>query len=95
MGPPPGSLIPALPNNYFFDYDAPQDQDFFEVGDCLPHTLYISENVEGSVYLLNPFILTSGDEWEAWHLDTTYMLGATRFQSFWHLMENAFRRDAL
>lgn len=93
-GPPPGSPIPELPDDYFFDYDAPQDQDFFEVGDFLPHTLCISENVEGSVYLLNPHIVTSGDEWEAWYLDTSYMLGATRFRSFWHLMEDAFRRDA-
>ncbi|MEV5552009.1 SMI1/KNR4 family protein [Nonomuraea wenchangensis] len=83
---------PTLPDDYFFDYDAPQDPDFFEVGDFLPHTLCISEDVEGSVYLLNPHIVTAGDEWEAWHLDATYELGATRFRSFWHLMEDAFSR---
>ncbi|MEU7985638.1 hypothetical protein AB0B56_12305 [Streptosporangium canum] len=51
-----------MPDDYFFDYEAPQDPDYFEVGDYLPHTLYISENVEGSVYPLNPHIVTSGDE---------------------------------
>ncbi|MET8383405.1 SMI1/KNR4 family protein [Streptosporangium canum] len=90
-GPPPDSPIPELPGDYFFDYDAPQDPDYFEVGDYLPHTLYISENVEGGVYLLNPHIVTSGNEWEAWYLDAAYMLGAIRFRSFWHLMEDAFR----
>lgn len=69
----------------------PQNQNFFEVGDCLPHALYISGDVEGRVYLLNPRIVTSGGEWEAWYLDISYMLGAIRFRSFWHLMEDAFR----
>jgi hypothetical protein len=86
-GSPPGSPIPELPDDYFFDYDAPQDPDYFEVGDYLPHTLHISENVEGGVHLLNPHIVTSGNEWEAWYLDATYMLGAIRFRSFGHLME--------
>jgi hypothetical protein len=92
-GSEPGSPIPELPDSYSFDYDAPQDQDYFEVGDFLPHTLCVSENIEGSVYLLNPHIVTPGGEWEAWYLDASYMLGATRFQSFWHLMEDAFWRD--
>lgn len=52
----------SRPTIISFDYDAPQDLDYFEVGDCLPHTLDISENVEGSVYPLNPHILASGDE---------------------------------
>ncbi|MEU6788739.1 SMI1/KNR4 family protein [Nonomuraea angiospora] len=90
-GPSPDSPIPELPADYFFDYDAPQDRDFFEVGDFLPHTLCISENVEGSVYLLNPYIVTSNDEWEAWYFDSLYELDATRFRSFWHLIEHFFR----
>ncbi|MFD1933316.1 MULTISPECIES: SMI1/KNR4 family protein [Nonomuraea] len=90
-GPSPDSPIPKLPADYFFDYDAPQDRDFFEVGDFLSHTLCISENVEGSVYLLNPHIVTSNDEWEAWYFDSLYELDATRFRSFWHLMEHSFR----
>ncbi|MFD8557746.1 hypothetical protein ACFV1N_10720 [Streptosporangium canum] len=87
-----GPGLPESPDDYFFDYDAPQDPDYFEVGDYLPHTLYISENVEGSVYPLNPHILASGDEQEARYLDTTYMLGAIRFRSFWYPTEDAFRR---
>ncbi|MFD9947813.1 SMI1/KNR4 family protein [Nonomuraea sp. NPDC059023] len=90
-GPPADSPIPELPDDYFFDYDAPQDRDFFEVGDYLPHTLCISENVEGSVYLLNPYIVTSGNEWEAWYLDSLYGLDAIRFRSFWHMIEHSFR----
>ncbi|GAA0980440.1 hypothetical protein GCM10009555_046930 [Acrocarpospora macrocephala] len=90
-GPPPGTPIREMPSDYFFDYDAPQDPDYFEVGDHIPHTLHISEDVEGLIYLLDPYVVTSGGEWEAWFLDTTSAIGGRRFRSFWHLMENTFR----
>ncbi|MEV4397392.1 SMI1/KNR4 family protein [Nonomuraea sp. NPDC049607] len=91
-GPPSDSPVPELPDDYSFDYDAPQDPQYFEVGDFLPHTLRVSEDIEGLVYLLNPYVVTAGGEWEAWELDTSGLLGATRFRSFWHLMETSFRR---
>ncbi|WP_051760508.1 SMI1/KNR4 family protein [Herbidospora cretacea] len=62
-----------------------------EIHDLLAHTMQISENVEGQVYLLNPHVVTADGEWEAWYLDTLEGFDGKRFRSFRDLMEDAFR----
>ncbi|WP_440064582.1 SMI1/KNR4 family protein [Streptosporangium sp. OZ121] len=92
-GAPLDVPAPELPIGYSFDYDAPQDPNDFELVDHVPHTLQISEDVEGRVYLLNPHVITDGGEWEAWCFDALFESGGIRLRSFWHLMERAFQGE--
>jgi SMI1 / KNR4 family (SUKH-1) len=52
----------------------------------LQNALEISSEDLCGIYLLNPQIITSNGEWEAWYL--TYMpLEVYRYRSFWEMME--------
>ncbi|MER6977287.1 hypothetical protein [Streptomyces carpinensis] len=42
------------------------------------------------VYLLNPCVVTSDGEWEAWYL-AHWLPGAVRYRSFWDLMNDEYK----
>ncbi|MER5650694.1 SMI1/KNR4 family protein [Streptosporangium sp. NPDC002524] len=86
-GPKPSS--PDISDEDYFVYGAGQDPMHIR-DEYMPGTLYISEYLEGQVYLLNPHIVMSDGEWEAWSF-ATWKPGVTRFRSFWDLMADEFR----
>jgi hypothetical protein len=55
----------------------------------LPRTLEVSDTGEGSIYLLNPEIVTPDGEWEAWVLESWGE--DTRYPSFWDLMRAEYQ----
>ncbi|GGK69939.1 hypothetical protein Ppa06_36790 [Planomonospora parontospora subsp. parontospora] len=57
-------------------------------------TLYVSEHLEGQVYLLNPNIVTPDGEWEAWDF-ANWHPGALEFRSFWDLMTSVFNNGSM
>lgn len=56
----------------------------------LPMTVEISSVEEHAVYLLNPEVMTSDGEWEAWLL-ASWLPGAHRYRSFWELMQAEYQ----
>ena len=86
-------------------YDAPEDEvsdeDYFVYGEAqdeavirthyLQTALAISVGMCGSVYLLNPQIITSNGEWEAWYFSVDHP-GAFRYPSFQEMMEADYQR---
>jgi hypothetical protein len=50
--------------------------------------MYMSE---GSVYLLNPEVVSEHGEWEAWFY-ADWMAGAQRYRSFWDLMQGEYAK---
>ncbi|MGI5136585.1 MULTISPECIES: SMI1/KNR4 family protein [unclassified Streptomyces] len=78
------------------------DEEYFIYGEAqdpvsirpeyVPHTLKISHTPEATeVYLLNPCVVTAEGEWEAWFV-AHWLPGAVRYQSFWDLMNDEYRR---
>lgn len=78
------------------------DEEYFVYGEAqapfllrpeyMPHTLKISHTPEATdVYLLNPCVVTADGEWEAWFV-AHWLPGAVRYQSFWDLMNDEYRR---
>ncbi|HEU4321531.1 MAG TPA: SMI1/KNR4 family protein [Roseiflexaceae bacterium] len=73
------------------------DQDYFVYGEqqyapqfrpqYLSSALEISEVDDGTVYLLNPQVVTPDGEWEAW-LFANWLPGAHRYRSFWEMMQS-------
>ncbi|MEQ8226028.1 MAG: hypothetical protein ABRQ37_27190, partial [Candidatus Eremiobacterota bacterium] len=51
----------------------------------------ISEEVDSAIYLLNPHVVTSDGEWEAWFFGYT-LPGAIRYRSFREMMEGEYFR---
>jgi HEAT repeats len=51
----------------------------------LQECVQVSEAFDGAVYLLNPAVVTSEGEWEAWFL-ASWLPGARRYRSFWDLL---------
>ena len=52
----------------------------------LRSVLQISDWGDAALYLLNPSIITSDDEWEAWFF-ASWIPGAYRFPSFWEMLQ--------
>ena len=71
------------------DHD-PRDQWYLRQ-ESMSGSLYISEYIEGQVYLLNPYVVGPDGEWEAWDF-ATWHPGVIRYRSFWDLMEREFSR---
>ncbi|MFI6351877.1 SMI1/KNR4 family protein [Streptomyces sp. NPDC050743] len=78
------------------------DEEYFVYGEAqdpvsirpehVPHTLKISHTPEATeVYLLNPCVVSADGEWEAWFI-AHWLPGAVRYQSFWDLMNDEYRR---
>jgi hypothetical protein len=95
-----GELIPGLAG--LADYQV-SDDDYFVYGpeqdsvnmrhEYLPRCVAVSSNDDGEMYLLNPAV-TFGDEWEAWLLSHR-LPGANRYKSFWELMQEECRTQAV
>lgn len=77
-GPPP-----AVTDDEYLDY-GPNQQAHTLRSEYLNDVLQISDIGDG-VYLLNPRIVTPDGEWEAWFF-ADWLPGATRYPSFWDLM---------
>ena len=60
-------------------------------GRYMKTALQISLNEDGYVYLLNPLIIDSRNEWEAWDFGTK-LPGAYRYRSFWDMMQELYKR---
>jgi hypothetical protein len=70
-------------------YGEQQREWYFRV-EYLQTALQISEECDGSVYLLNPQIVTPEGEWEAWFMAS--WSGASRYRSFQELMLAEYRK---
>ena len=69
----------------YFVYDDNQDSCKFRMRD-LQAALEISDNGDSGILLLNPNVVTSDGEWEAW-MFANWLPGAKRYRSFRELME--------
>ncbi|MEW5871229.1 MAG: SMI1/KNR4 family protein [Chloroflexota bacterium] len=87
FGPPQ-----PVPDQEYFIYGESQDSITARL-EYLPACLEISDldPGDGSLYLLNPRIITPDGEWEAWYL-APWLPGATRYPSFWELMQAELAR---
>ncbi|MEM7595089.1 MAG: SMI1/KNR4 family protein [Cyanobacteria bacterium P01_A01_bin.83] len=84
------------------DEDDIEDEKYFQYGrhqDCcwirgryLKTALGISSTEDGYVYLLNPKIIDSRNEWEAWDFGNKNP-GAYRYRSFWKMMQEVYKRS--
>lgn len=76
-----------------------EDERYFQYGDhqdcCwirgryMKTALQISSSEDGYVYLLNPQVIDSRKEWEAWNFGSKFP-GAYRYRSFWDMMQKAY-----
>ncbi|MGB8700576.1 MAG: SMI1/KNR4 family protein, partial [Thermosynechococcaceae cyanobacterium] len=79
-----------------------EDEKYFQYGehqDCcwlrgryMKTALQISSAEDGYVYLLNPQVIDSRSEWEAWDFGNKYP-GAYRYRSFWDMMQKVYERS--
>jgi hypothetical protein len=80
---------PRVPDERYFVYGA--DQDPINLRDeYLDATIEISDVADG-VLLLNPQVVSNDGEWEAWFF-AAWLPGATRYRSFWELMQGERER---
>ncbi len=86
-----GELSPITDEDYFV-YGAPQDWCKFRDGYWI-ETLTISEIGDSAVYLLNPMVIDSNGEWEAWFFSNGGP-GADRYRSVWEMIQHG-REDHL
>ena len=83
------------------DEDDIDDEKYFQYGehqDCcwmrgsyMKSALQISSTGEGEVYLLNPKVVDSRGEWEAWDFGNAYP-GAFRYRSFWEMAQALYQQ---
>ncbi len=79
----------AVPDEKYFVYG--DDQMSYNIRDeYLQTALELGDIVDNSVYLLNPQIVTSDGEWEAWFF-AQWLPGACRYRSFWDLMQAEYK----
>ena len=52
--------------------------------------LQISSTLDGWVYLLNPQVIDTRNEWEAWDFGTK-ISGANRYRSLWEMMQSVYQ----
>ncbi|MEM1172119.1 MAG: SMI1/KNR4 family protein [Cyanobacteria bacterium P01_H01_bin.35] len=84
------------------DDDEVEDERYFQYGehqDCcwirgryMKTALQISSTEDGMIYLLNPQIIDSRNEWEAWDFGNDYP-GAFRYRSFWEMMQDVYKKS--
>ena len=85
------------------DGDDVTDEEYFLYGehqDCcsirgqyMKTALQISSTEDGDIYLLNPQIIDSRNEWEAWDFGNKNP-GAYRYRSFWEMMQEVYKRSS-
>jgi hypothetical protein len=78
----------SISNEDYFVYGEGQ-REVFRL-EYLQTVLEISESTESDVFLLNPQVVTAEGEWEAWFLANWQ--GATRYRSFWEMMQEEHKR---
>ena len=81
---------PRVPDDVYFVYGDEQNsfsylirEEYFSV------TLEISDIGDSAVYLLNPAIIDSDGEWEAWYFEPE--IGIRRYRSFKYLLEGEYK----
>lgn len=73
----------------YFSYG--DDQDSVNLRpEYLRTALEISDYGDAAIYMLNPKVVFADGEWEAWML-ASWLPGASRYRSFWELLEAAHR----
>ncbi|WP_346292196.1 SMI1/KNR4 family protein [Sphaerothrix gracilis] len=77
--------LDALSDTAYFSYGDHQDCSKLRIQD-LWTALEISSKGDASIYLLNPQVVTSGGEWEAWFF-SDLLPGADRYRSFLEMMQ--------
>lgn len=78
-----------LPDEAYFVYGEAQTN--MIRAEYLKAALEITDVSEGSVYLLNPQVVNSDGEWEAWFF-ADWLPGAERYPSFWELMQGEHKK---
>lgn len=81
-----------------FEDDVITDEEYFVYGDKQRHAIFrpeylqtalaISSESMNTIFLLNPKIITSSGEWEAFWLDMTPLAMMARYRSFSEMMEH-------
>ena len=85
---PYGTIV--VSDEDYFDYSETQHSVNFRQ-EYLETALQISEEGDGSVYLLNPKIINEEGEWEAWYF-ADWFPGAVRYPSFQDLMIGMYKQ---
>lgn len=75
----------------YFQYGEHQDCCWIR-GQYMKTALQISSTEDGYVYLLNPQIIDSRNEWEAWDFGNKNA-GAYRYRSFWDMMQKVYKKS--
>ncbi|WP_143021912.1 SMI1/KNR4 family protein [Nonomuraea maritima] len=81
---PMGEERPSVPDDLYFVYGKEQSSDNIR-NEYVPDTLLVG--LWDGLLLLNPHVMTSDGEWEAWLL-AGWKAGANRHRSFWDLMKD-------
>lgn len=81
---PMGEERPSVPDDLYFVYGKEQSSDNIR-NEYVPDTLLVG--MWDGLLLLNPHVMTSDGEWEAWLL-AGWKAGANRHRSFWDLMKD-------
>jgi len=81
--------LQAVPDDQYFVYGEGQDCSLSLHLEYLQTALEISDTGDG-VYLLNPKVVDSGGEWEAWFF-ANWNPGANRYRSFWEMMQAKYQ----
>jgi hypothetical protein len=79
-----------IPDQEYFVYGEEQDPALTMRFEYLASALEISDIDDGKIFLLNPQIITSEGEWEAWYF-SNWLPGAMRYRSFWELMQAEYQ----
>jgi hypothetical protein len=83
--PLPAFPLPSVPDEEYFVYGDAQDCSLIRV-EYLQTMLEISDRGDSSIYLLNPQVIDSAGEWEAWFFGN-WLPGADRYRSFQEMMQ--------
>jgi hypothetical protein len=92
MGETLGGDSESIPDEDYFVYGEQQDSVWMR-SEYLQDTLEVSDldpEMDG-IYLLNPLVVTTEGEWEAWYLSSS-LPGAARYRSFEEMMEAEYQR---
>lgn len=79
-----GGPHPVSDEDYFVYGPEQKPENFRDEYWCA--SLAISSRGDGAIYLLNPMIMTTEGEWEAWFF-ANWAPGADRYRSFWEMMQ--------
>ena len=82
---------PTVPDEEYFVYGDNQDCRTLRI-EYLQTALEISDIGDSAIYLLNPEVVTTDGEWEAWFL-ADWLPGADRYPSFQALMQAEYQNS--